>query len=263
MGLATTPHREQFRFLLRHSSWRAFFMSAVEPNPLRRSAWAGVEWPVWDRYLYVLATRLLWRYAARHGDVLTLELGEPTLGSPFPVRAQGQLISQDLANCALEMTTIRDALATRPPPQHIVEIGAGYGRPAFVLLSLYPDAHYTVVDIEPALSISQWSLVKLFPDRQLQFLTPDKRYRMGGPADLVISISSLQEMVLDQVADYLHWIDRIAEGGIVYLKQWDRWHNPIDQTRCGSTTTPSPAAGCRSPTPPAGCRQRFANGCGR
>jgi hypothetical protein len=43
------------------------------------------------------------------------------------VRRRGRLISQDLANTALESTAIPRALGGEPP-RSIVEVGAGYGR---------------------------------------------------------------------------------------------------------------------------------------
>ena len=46
--------------------------------------------------------------------------------------------------------------------------------------------------------------------------------------DLALSISSLQEMTPDQVKGYLELIDKVADGGVVYLKQWEQWTNPDD-----------------------------------
>lgn len=35
-------------------------------------------------------------------------------------------------------------------------------------------------------------------------------------------------MTRTQVEGYLNLFDRIATGGRVYLKQWERWRNPVD-----------------------------------
>ena len=171
-------------------------------------------------------TRLLWRYAERKGDRAVLALPEPTVGDPLPVHLDGRLISQDLANTALEVDAMRRGGATGPTS--IVEIGAGYGRTAYALLALHPKATYTIVDIEPALSISRWYLSQLVDPARVSFVDAgdigtvrDRRFDLG------VSISSLQEMTPDQVGEYLELLDCIVDGH-VYLKQWETWHNPID-----------------------------------
>jgi hypothetical protein len=109
-----------------------------------------------------------------------------------------------------------------------LEIGAGYGRTAFALLGVYPHARYTIVDIEPALSLSRWYLSSLFPDRDITFLEADKATTATlGDVDLALSISSLQEMTHEQVRHYLDLLDEGVEG-TVFLKQWRRWTNPVD-----------------------------------
>ena len=218
----------QMRFLLAHSSPVTVARCLAAPADLSDEAWAGVGWTRRDRWLYVFATRLLWEYAGRHDTLDALSLAEPDLGAPLPVRWRDRLISQDLANTALEMTAIARAL-DGTQPRSIVEVGAGYGRAAYALLNVFPDATYTIVDIEPALSISKWYLGRLFPQRQLRFLRPDEAYTLpDGGADLVVSVSSLHEMTTAQVAHYLELFDDIADGGRVYLKQWQRWANPDD-----------------------------------
>ena len=218
----------QMRFLLGHSSPVTVTRSLAARADLSDEAWAGVEWTRRDRWLYVFATRLLWEYALRHDTLDVLSLTEPELGTPLPVRRHGCLVSQDLANTALETTAIARAL-DGTQPRSIVEVGAGYGRAAYALLNVFPDATYTIVDIEPALSISKWYLSQLFPERQLRFLRPDEADALpDGCADLVVSVSSLHEMTAAQVAHYLELFDRIAAGGRVYLKQWQRWTNPDD-----------------------------------
>ncbi len=115
-------------------------------------------------------------------------------------------------------------------PSTILEVGAGYGRTAYVLLNLFPDASYTVVDIEPAISISQRYLTELFPARPLRFMHPAEATTLPtASVDLALSISSLQEMTSEQVALYLSLFDRTASGGTVYLKQWSTWTNPVDR----------------------------------
>lgn len=217
----------QARYLIRHVPLATIVRAAVGRAELTGPAWAPVEWGWLERWTYVLAARLIWEVAASQGSARVLALPEPQLGSPFPVHWRGRLISQDLANTALEVETMLEALAGRQPA-HILEVGAGYGRTAHALLSLFPGAAYTVVDIPPALEISRWYLTNLFPDRDLTFV--DARVADPvAPFDLAVTISSLAEMTNDDIARYLALFERLASpGAVVYLKQWARWMNPVD-----------------------------------
>jgi putative sugar O-methyltransferase len=223
------PGSEQLRFLLAHTPPRIWKEAAAAPMDISDAAWEGCSWPARDRRFYMFAVRLLWAYAESHdrGDVLRLP--EPTLGAPFPVNWRGRLISQDLANSALEVAAIKTSLQRRRP-RSILELGAGYGRTAYALLSLYPDATYTIIDIDPALRISRWYLTQLFPPQRVRFLTPDQAESLAPASfDLALSISSLQEMTAVQIEHYLALFDRVASPGTVFLKQWAEWHNSEDQ----------------------------------
>jgi putative sugar O-methyltransferase len=225
---ASIRHSEQMRFLLKHSSPGTLLRCAIERADLSDRSWLGIDWPKRDRWLYAYATRLLWTYAAQVDTVGTTRLEEPSVGAPLPVRSRGRLISQDLANSAVEVTAINRALAGRRPLS-ILEIGAGYGRTAFALMHLFPEATYTVVDIDPALEICRWYLSQLFPSDRLRLLKPaEVAGVLDGSVDLILAISSLQEMTQEQVAGYVAVMDRVAAGGVVYLKQWLRWRNPAD-----------------------------------
>jgi putative sugar O-methyltransferase len=230
----------QLRFLLSRSSPVTTLRCATARADLSSAAWHDVPWTRRERWLYVFAVRLLWEYARRHDTLDVLSQREPQLGSPLPVNWSGRLISQDLANGALEAAAIASALdGTRP--KSIVEVGAGYGRTAYTLLNVFPEATYTIVDIEPALSISNWYLTSLFPAERLRFFAPHEASRLEADVDLVVSISSLSEMRRDQVAGYLHLFDRVTRGdGVVYLKQWERWTNEADAVTFGFDDYPIP-----------------------
>lgn len=218
---------EQLRYLLDNTSTRAKVEAALTFQPLGTALWRGPEWSLRDRWFYAFATRLIWDVALREGDRAVLALGEPSLGNPPPVLRRGAVVSQDLANSALEVAAIRRALGGREPTS-ILEIGGGYGRTAYGLLGAFPDARYTIVDIQPARSLSAWYLSTLYPGRDITFLSPEEATpdRLGR-VDLAISISSLQEMIPDQVSSYLKLFDDTVQG-VVFLKQWQRWTNPVD-----------------------------------
>ncbi len=219
---------EQLRFLLGASHPATMLRCLLTPAVLASAAWKDAPLARADRWLYTFCVRLLWEYASAQDSAGVLRLAEPELGNPLPVFWKGRLISQDLANSALEVVGISRLLVARRPV-NITEIGAGYGRTAFVLLSLFPSCTYTVIDIEPALSISRWYLENLFPKDRLRFVhASDVDTINSGSVSLALSISSLQEMKAEEIDRYLKLMDRIAAGGSVYIKQWTEWYNPSD-----------------------------------
>jgi len=233
---------EQFWFLVTHTSPMTWLRSLTAPVDLSPESWDGVDWSARERWTYSIAVRLLWEFARRHDSTQTLELPEPALGHPLPVFWRGRLISQDLANSALEAAAIRRAIGASRV-ESVLEIGAGYGRTAYVLMNALPETAYTIVDVEPALSIARWYLTQLFPSERLRFLRPDEALLLpDGSVDLAVSISSLQEMTPDQVRGYIDLLNRVAAGGIVYLKQWTEWQNPDDGVNLRFADYPIPAS---------------------
>lgn len=231
---------EQLRFLARATRPLDWFRAAITPADLSDRAWRGVDWTRTNRWLYTLATRVIWEYAGRHDAASVQMLAEPHFGNPLPVRWRGRLISQDLSNTALEVAAMVRALGGRSPST-ILEVGAGYGRTAHALLNVFPNADYVIVDIEPARSISEYYLSKLFPRDRVRHLTPGEIGKIkDGEVDLVVSISSLHEMTRAQVKDYLTVFDRVAGDGVVYLKQWTDWFNPDDKIRMKFDEYPIP-----------------------
>ncbi|BEP12663.1 hypothetical protein acdb102_09740 [Acidothermaceae bacterium B102] len=219
---------EQFRFLLRKTPPGSIGRVLLTRQPLSAGLWRGLPWGPADRWLYALATRLLWLYAEAHGDAEVLTLGEPSLGNPPPVLWRGEVISQDLANCSLEVAAMRRALDGRQPTS-ILEIGGGYGRTAYSLLGIFPDAAYTVVDLEPALSISRFYLTALYPHRDLTFVDAGDLESLTARPDLVVAIASLEEMTPEQVDTYLSLLSRVVRpDATAFVKQWREWHNPED-----------------------------------
>ena len=222
----------QVRFLLRHTSPRTWLACARERAEVSDSAWEGfgLPWPRRDRWLYIFIVRLLYEYARARDPLDALRFEEPLAGDPLPVRRRGRLISQDLCNSSLEAASMARLLGDRAPSS-ILEIGAGYGRLGYLLLSLYPQATYTIVDIEPALTISRWYLSQQFSADRLRFLTPEQaEAEESGSVDLALSVSTMAEMTAAQVDGYLTLLDRVvAGGGGVYLKQLERWENTADQ----------------------------------
>lgn len=240
-NLDLLKNSEQLRFLVRHTRPDVWLRAALTPMHLSDEEWEGVDWPKHNRYLNTLFTRVIWEYASRHDRGSIMRLSEPTIGRPLPIRWKNRLISQDLANTALEVEAIVRALDGKAPAT-ILEIGAGYGRTAFALLNLFPRARYVIVDVEPAISISKWYLPQLIDPERLLFLDPSQIDEVGdGAVDLALSISSLHEMTPEQLDGYLQFMDRIAAGGTTYIKQWTDWQNPEDHVRMRFADYPIPS----------------------
>jgi putative sugar O-methyltransferase len=173
----------------------------------------------------------------------------------LPVYADGRLISQDLANSLHEWSRVRQMVQGLGLPQtpRIMELGAGYGRLAYVFLQAEP-CRYVIVDIAPALAVAQWYLTAVFPGRRIfgfrhfndyaevaaEFLAADICFLSAnqlamlpaGVIDITVSISSLHEMRADQIAHFKALI-AARTGFAVYFKQWMRWRNPEDEIEVG------------------------------
>jgi putative sugar O-methyltransferase len=191
-------------------------------------------------------------FVAMYADVLQREdsrgllraIQEPDLGNPFLVSHNGLRMSQDLCNSIHEFYSIVGPDGTTPP--HLArpvfaELGAGYGRLAYVILKALPHASYCIVDIPPALYLSQRYLTTLFPDvrtfsfrpftsygdvavefeaSRLRFLAPHQLELLPPRSfDYFINISSLHEMTVPQVENYFRLMNQLCRGR-VYTKQW-------------------------------------------
>jgi putative sugar O-methyltransferase len=177
------------------------------------------------------------------------DIEEPALGSPVTLAVDGKVISQDICNSYLEFSYIMDVLQDRKL-NTIVEIGGGYGR-LFYILSLlrsHKNIRLIMVDIPPALFLSQWYLGEMFPELKMfrykdfssyadvkeeiessnmAFLLPHQLELLPDRSvDLLVNISSFQEMSFDQIKKYYEMID--AKARYFYTKQWLHWRNPDD-----------------------------------
>jgi putative sugar O-methyltransferase len=250
----------QFRFLLRHTRFGDW--PALLANLPRYERDAGLTRK--QHWELVLFTRMLWRYAEAHDPLgLLKKIGEPTLGNPFAITLDGQPVSQDLANSALEYYSIAGGTGlTAVAAPVICELGAGYGRNAYLFLKALPNCRYIIVDIPPALYVSQQYLSQLFPEKkifrfrdfgddpaalneisasQIAFLLPHQAARLRAKSiDLFVNISSLHEMRPDQIATYLALIGRVTRGHF-YSKQWFVSKNREDGLRLRPQDYPIPA----------------------
>jgi putative sugar O-methyltransferase len=219
----------------------------------RRQAGSLTEasWPAAKREKYLRLLELLFRYTQSNDRLHLLEqVGEPRLGNPISLRIDNRDVTQDLCQTVLDVTTIIEHTKFRRDDRFTVyELGAGHGRMGYALLKSFPNARYVVIDIPPALYVSQWYLTTLFPalptlkfretwgeeelkgalgSARLVFLSPDQVERLPDlSCDIFINICSLQEMSTEQVENWFAQIDRLCSG-YFYTKQYFEHENSID-----------------------------------
>lgn len=173
-------------------------------------------------------------------DLLS-RLSEPEVGHPFVVEHRGRRLSQDLCNSVHEFYSSTTRSDLSHPNFRVGELGAGYGRLAPVFLAALPTSSYTIIDIPPALYVSQRYLTEVLPNvpvfkfrdfktfdqvkdefesSRIRFLAAHQIELLPKDSfDLFLNISSLHEMAYAQIENYLQQIDRICRGHF-YSKQW-------------------------------------------
>jgi putative sugar O-methyltransferase len=252
--LVTSPRDPQIQRAL--AGWLRRPTLAPLVNHLDERA-AGLRTTDRDRS-FTLSRAAGWRYKffvgalwekARREDTrgLTERLSEPEAGNPIRIRHRGRLISQDLANSIIELTFVARSGVVRDGSR-IAELGAGYGRLAYVFAQAC-SLTYCVFDIPPALGVAQWYLTDVLgADRVVPyspcddfgliesrlkpgvvaFFTPDQMEMFpDGWFDCTQTISTLPEMPARQSAHYLELLAAKSRHA-VFLKQWRHWRNQAD-----------------------------------
>lgn len=168
------------------------------------------------------------------------KIEEPEMGHPFVINYRGKKISQDLCNSVYEYYSITQSVSLKRNI-NIAELGAGYGRLAMIFLKAFPKSTYTIIDIPPALFVSQTYLKHIFKDEKIftyrEFSSFSKvktefngcriRFLMSHQIELLpkkyftlfITISTLHEMRREQIRNYLNQVDRLCKN-VFYIKQW-------------------------------------------
>jgi putative sugar O-methyltransferase len=250
---------EQFRYLVRNTpvwSWSSILLGQPVADRKGRLTWR-------QRIELAIFTRMLWKFVERMDTECLLEsISEPKTGNPFEIFLGGKLISQDLANSILEYYAIRAHFKTpRAESVTFCELGAGYGRNAYVFLNAFPKGKYIIIDIPPALYVSQKYLSSVFPDKKVfafrcfdQFSAVEQEFQSADIVfllphqatfipekcvDLFVNISSLHEMQMPQITAYFNLIDKLTQG-FFYSKQWIVSKNPEDDVVISKKDYPIP-----------------------
>jgi putative sugar O-methyltransferase len=178
--------------------------------------------------MFSLMTLMVYQYARKiDSDMVLRSVSEPIRGNPFKIYLHDKLISQDLANSTIEYYSMKEHFSFPNDREfEVLEIGAGSGRMAHLLLTLFPNCRYSIIDIEPALTVSKWYLKDNPSD--VKFYSPDNAWRIPSKSiDLVINISSFHEMTTRQIYEYSLLIEKVCKG-FLYHKQWKKHINAID-----------------------------------
>jgi len=168
VGIRDVQFRNALRSWMRRPSILPFLNRLEFPDTLRTTT--GLEGRVgrWGFFLYKMFVGMLWEHAARlDRSGLSLTLEEPSLGRPIVILRKGRRISQDLANSLREYNSITaDDIDLPANDRRVAELGAGYGRLAYIFLS-DGASRYFIFDIPPALYVSQWYLTRLLPTKRI------------------------------------------------------------------------------------------------
>jgi putative sugar O-methyltransferase len=215
---------------------------------------APPKWSAEQLSGYTLNTCVLFDLAVDHDRLKILDdLTEPQEGKPVTVSYRDRVFSQDLLNSAMEFYALEEGFQlTHRRDLRFAELGAGYGRLAYVVLSILIDRtpKYCIIDIPPALCISQRYLASVFPDLQvfcfrdferfsdverefsesdLAFLLPHQIELLpSGAFDVFVSTATFPEMSSDRIENYFRQIHRLCAAGVFYNKQRQKKFNYYD-----------------------------------
>jgi len=162
---------------------------------------------------------------------------ESNVGHPYQFYEDGILSSSagiDNAANAYRIETALQQYHVAPSEHRILEIGAGYGGVAEVLIRRLNPAVYLICDLPHNLFLSAFYLGVIFPARKLHFVnneapetisdsalifaTPEGLERIRERFTLVVNTFSFQEMPLAEIRRYFRFIhDHLADSGLFYF----------------------------------------------
>ncbi|MGC8887168.1 MAG: putative sugar O-methyltransferase [Verrucomicrobiia bacterium] len=241
--------REQRQALTKNLGYHRFFLFYIKSLLCPQLEFKPKFWKVSQWRKYRMFLEMLYKYANNQDKLRLLEeLSEPLEGSPFVLKINNKLISQDICNSVIEINSLGIG-RTSNNRRHFIELGAGYGRVAYCIMRSFTNVKYTIIDIPPALYIAQWYLSKTLPDKKIfkfrefsnysqikdEFEQADIAFFLPQQAELLpdkisdifINISSLHEMTMQQIAYWFDQIDRLCKG-YFYTKQWIVHENKLD-----------------------------------
>ena len=160
---------------------------------------------------------------------------EPSFGNPIIVSYENTTISFDQCSSLNEYYEIINNIPSYTGKEFTVgELGAGYGKLAYIFKKIHANCKYIIFDIPPTLYLAQEYLSKVFPkckmfkfrhfenfseiedefnQSEICFFTSNQLELLPeNIINLFINISSLHEMSKKQIETFHNLIDKITKG---------------------------------------------------
>ena len=157
------------------------------------------------------------------------------------IEVDKNLISQHLLVSLLEYESVKSLTQEIKKPLKILELGAGYGRTANMILSLEPETKYVISDLPPSLYFSYKNLKEIFKDKKIKncvsvksseemkkqfdnndilFVLPHQLNLFRKKVfDVTLSIGNLCEMEKSQIRNYMTIFENLSK--FLYFKVWE------------------------------------------
>ena len=152
-----------------------------------------------------------------------------------------KIITQHMLISLLEYEKIITLTNKTQGSLNVLELGAGYGRTANMVLSLSENAKYVIADLAPAIYFSKKNLKNIFPNKKIAsaFEINNKNEMMKAYTnndilfifphqidlfekktfDISVSIGCLNEMEKNQIKRYMQSFEKLSN--FLYIKAWE------------------------------------------
>jgi putative sugar O-methyltransferase len=211
------------------------------PDPRSRSVYGALLW-LYYKQISQLDTE----------DLLS-KIHEPVEGGDSDQeKIEGHRVSLDFLQAVEEFYRLREAWRLykgSSQPRLILELGAGYGRLAYVFRKALPDCTYVIVDLPEALTCSSYWLTRVLGSEVVPYAESRNQRELtrarllarpvwtlathqieqieSRAVDAFVNIFSFQEMPLRIIENYFSQADRLVNG-VVYIKERDMERNLAD-----------------------------------